>query len=89
MASLALAPADHPLTVSPIFPLSPPPSHVLCPWIPVIAASGALAGTTYWAIIFPIDTFKSCVQASPVHGPSASAIALKLWREEGVRGYYR
>jgi hypothetical protein len=55
----------------------------------VIGFSGGFAGTVYWAACFPIDTWKSVVQASDFNGPRATEVARQLWQTQGVRGFYR
>jgi len=49
--------------------------------------AGGLAGMVGWSVVFPFDSIKSRIQSS-VKGLSASQVALKMLREEGIRGFY-
>ena len=58
------------------------------------AVAGASAGMSYNFLFFPADTVKSRMQTTPIadagHKPqSFSTEAAALWRQAGLRGFYR
>ena len=56
------------------------------------ALAGAGAGVAAWAVIYPLDTVKSIVQAQRPDGSAletARSVAARLYREGGVRRLYR
>ena len=57
------------------------------PW--VTAFAGGIAGVSYWASIFPLDTVKSKIQVSD-NAKSEGVVntALSILRRGGVRAFY-
>jgi mitochondrial ornithine carrier protein len=57
------------------------------------AVAGASAGMSYNFLFFPADTIKSRMQTAPVGSSTAgqtfSSEAAALWRQAGLRGFYR
>ncbi|EJD50802.1 mitochondrial carrier [Auricularia subglabra TFB-10046 SS5] len=57
------------------------------------ALAGALGGVFATAVVYPLDTAKTRIQATPAHlkrgEQSLAAILVRILREEGVSGYYR
>lgn len=58
------------------------------------AVAGASAGMSYNFLFFPADTVKSRMQTSPLGGSeqpqrSFAQEAVALWRQAGLRGFYR
>lgn len=55
---------------------------------PTIAGSGAFAGVAYWAVIYPIDTLKSMLQAQSITNPRFHT-AISAVKEVGFFNLYR
>jgi ornithine carrier protein len=57
------------------------------------AVAGAVAGMSYNFLFFPADTIKSRMQTTPIGestaGQTFSREAVALWRQAGLRGFYR
>jgi mitochondrial ornithine carrier protein len=57
------------------------------------AAAGASAGMSYNFLFFPADTIKSRMQTAPIGSSTPtqtfSQEAAALWRQAGIRGFYR
>ncbi len=51
------------------------------------AFSGGVAGVSYWASIFPLDTIKSKVQVAS--RADAWWVAASTWRTGGIAAFYR
>lgn len=52
--------------------------------------SGATAGAFLWLSIFPLDVIKSRLQVlASDPSPSFTAICRQVYRQDGVRGFYR
>ena len=49
---------------------------------------GAMAGVTFWTGIFPMDVIKSRIQALG-HTGSMADVAREVFRDSGVRGFYK
>ena len=69
---------------------APAPRHVeLFAALP----AGALAGAASWAVALPADVVKSNIQGAPLDTPRAqlrvAAVAARIWRAEGARGFFR
>jgi len=50
--------------------------------------AGGLAGMVGWSVVFPFDSVKSRIQAA-AKGASAYQVGLKMFKEEGVRAFYK
>ena len=60
--------------------------------IPVTLITGGMAGIFSWLINLPIDTIKTRLQADSFSNPRFSGTlncAATLWRENGIRTFYR
>lgn len=59
----------------------------------VLLVSGAIAGVVTWLSMYPIDVIKTAQQTLPLDVPAAeataTAIARRIWAEEGPRGFVR
>jgi len=53
------------------------------------ALAGALGGCFSNAIVYPLDTLKTRIQADPGHGRSLRALIMRILTEEGFAGFYR
>ena len=53
------------------------------------ALAGASAGMSYNFLFFPADTVKSRMQTSAEQGRGFAAEAKALWRQAGIKGFYR
>jgi hypothetical protein len=55
--------------------------------------AGALAGAASWAVALPADVIKSNIQGAPLDTPRAqlrlAAVAARIWRADGARGFFR
>ena len=55
--------------------------------------AGGLAGAVSWAVALPADVVKSNIQGAPLDTPKPAlrvhAVALRIWRKDGLRGFFR
>jgi solute carrier family 25 carnitine/acylcarnitine transporter 20/29 len=55
--------------------------------------AGAIAGAASWAVALPADVVKSNIQGAPLTTPMSAlriaAVAGRIWREDGSRGFFR
>ncbi|KAI0303665.1 mitochondrial carrier [Multifurca ochricompacta] len=53
------------------------------------ALAGALGGCFSNAVVYPLDTVKTRIQADSGHGRSVRALLKRILKEEGIAGFYR
>ncbi|KAF8271165.1 mitochondrial carrier domain-containing protein [Lactarius quietus] len=53
------------------------------------ALAGALGGCFSNAVVYPLDTLKTRIQADAGHGRSVRALIMRILTEEGIAGFYR
>ena len=52
--------------------------------------AGGFAALSYWTFAMPTDNIKSRIQGAPLQAPvSMSGAARTIYREAGLRGFYR
>ena len=52
--------------------------------------AGGFAALSYWTFAMPADNIKSRIQGAPLQAPvSMSGAARTIYREAGLRGFYR
>jgi hypothetical protein len=91
--SIPLTPATGPYEfirrlVSPVGPDGKPQRT-----LPASIAAGGLTGICYWLSCYPIDVVKNRLQAAPDTSPPVYSgmrdVARVIYREAGVRGFFR
>jgi hypothetical protein len=50
--------------------------------------AGGMGGVAEWLVVMPVDTVKTVVTVAP-RGTSVHAVAAGIFKESGVRGFYR
>ncbi|KAI0255043.1 adenine nucleotide transporter [Lactifluus subvellereus] len=53
------------------------------------ALAGALGGCFSNAVVYPLDTVKTRIQADSSNGRSVRALLKRIFKEEGIAGFYR
>ncbi|KAH9063995.1 adenine nucleotide transporter [Lactarius vividus] len=53
------------------------------------ALAGALGGCFSNAVVYPLDTLKTRIQADAGHGRSVRSLLARILKEEGISGFYR
>jgi len=53
------------------------------------ALAGALGGCFSNAVVYPLDTIKTRIQADSANGRSVRALLKRILKEEGIAGFYR
>jgi len=53
------------------------------------ALAGALGGCFSNAVVYPLDTIKTRIQADTANGRSVRALLKRILKEEGITGFYR